>query len=166
MRIGMTIFYDKQTGNIIVNTGEREDYVKPTIEQYMNSYRELKERDPETIGYIELEVDEHQQDFEEGRLVGVNTETEELIFEYDDPDNPEEPIRQPPLTTQISAMGQSLAEMKLSNIQNQAVVNELGASVTNVKLQGLMQQQTISALGAELAAAKLEIIQLKGGEEA
>ena len=165
MRIGRTIFYDKQTGNIIVNTGEREDYVKPTIEQYMNSYRELKERDPETIGYIELEVDEYQQDFEEGRLVGVDPETEELIFDYSDPADPEaEPILQTPLSTKVTAMGQSLTEIKLTNIQNRTTMNGLGSELAGVKIQGMMQQQTISALGAELAAAKIEIMQLKGGE--
>lgn len=64
MEIGMKIYYELKTGNVIFNTGERIGIVAPTTrEQDFESYKLLAERVPETVGLIELEYRQHAQDF-------------------------------------------------------------------------------------------------------
>lgn len=73
MEIGMRIYYDIATGNIIVNTGERSgDVVETTREQDFNVYVALSDRVPETVGVMELEYGEYAQDFRECNGYKVN----------------------------------------------------------------------------------------------
>lgn len=118
MRIGRTIFYDKATGNIIVDTGEREDYVQPTPDQYIAAYRELAERVRESFDFITLEPDELAAEFEQAETYRVNPETGELEFAYRDPNAPEpgEPVYQPPLTTQVAELKAETAALNLAII--------------------------------------------------
>ena len=112
IKIGRKIYFDKQTGNIIVDTGEREGFVvESTIKQDFKTYTALAERVPETVSVIQLEYGQYYQDFVECISVRVNIEKlaelpddrkhEALEFTYPDPNQeepPEEPIYQPPLS--------------------------------------------------------------------
>lgn len=121
-KIGKRIFYDIETGNVIVDTGERQGFVKPTtVEQDINTYQALKERVRETFDYIELEFGQYAQDFAECSGYRVNPETKELEFSYPDPNNLEEP--QPyiePLSEQVARLEQ---ENQLLKVQIQVLVD-------------------------------------------
>ncbi|ASS76490.1 hypothetical protein CIG75_17010 [Tumebacillus algifaecis] len=64
MQIGRKIYYDKATGNVLVDTGERSgDVVETTIEQDFSSYVALAERVPATVGVLELPFGEFAENF-------------------------------------------------------------------------------------------------------
>ena len=64
MQIGRRIYYELATGNVIVDTGERQGAVVPTtIEQDFTTYAALAQRVPETVGVLELEFGQYAEDF-------------------------------------------------------------------------------------------------------
>ncbi|WP_449602819.1 hypothetical protein [Paenibacillus sp. Marseille-Q9583] len=109
MEIGKKIYYDKVTGNVLVDTGERSgSVVETTREQDFEAYKALAERKPESIGLIELEYSEHREDFDACNGYRVDPITGELEFSYPDPnekpDEPQEPQYIEPLSIQVAAM--------------------------------------------------------------
>lgn len=117
MNIGRKIYYDKATGNLIQNTGERSgDVTETTVEQDFLTYRALAERKPDTVGMIELEYGQYAQDFMEGRLEQIDLHTLEPLFSYPDPEQPNEPIvPQQPLTLQIASLKSEMEEKDREN---------------------------------------------------
>ena len=92
MKIGRRIYYDIATGNVILDTGERQGLVvATTVEQDIATYKALSERNSDTYDVLELEYGQYQQDFAESNGYRVNTETLELEFTYPDPNEPEAP---------------------------------------------------------------------------
>ena len=115
MKIGRRIYYDVATGNVIVDTGERQGFVKPTtVEQDIQTYQALSERNPETFDYIELEYGQYTQDFAACNGYRVNPETREIEFSYPDPSEPEAPlVYQKPLSEEIAETKQAIAELTI-----------------------------------------------------
>lgn len=112
MQIGRRIYFEKATGNVLVDTGEREGFVMPTtVEQDIEVYKALSERNRETFDYIELEYGQYAQDFIECNGYRVNPETKQLEFSYPNPSNPEqqEPVYKKPLSEQISELENATA---------------------------------------------------------
>jgi hypothetical protein len=108
-RIGRKIYYDKATGNVILDTGEKTGaVVETTIDQDFETYQALKERVRDTVGVIQLEYGQYAQDFAECNGYRVNPQTLELEFSYPDPNatEPQEPVYQKPLTEQIEELRQ------------------------------------------------------------
>lgn len=59
-QIGRRIYYDKSTGNAIIDTGEcRGDVIETTIEQDFQVYVALTERVRDTVGVLQLEYGEY-----------------------------------------------------------------------------------------------------------
>ncbi|MEK5640539.1 MULTISPECIES: hypothetical protein [Paenibacillus] len=55
-QIGRKIYFDKETGNVLLDTQEHVGFVvETTEEQDYESYLALKGRNPETVGVIKLE---------------------------------------------------------------------------------------------------------------
>ena len=76
-QIGRKIFYELATGNIIVDTGERQGAViATTIEQDIATFTALSERNRETFDVIELPFGYRAQDFAE--CVGYRVDVEAL----------------------------------------------------------------------------------------
>ncbi|MCM3133767.1 hypothetical protein M3629_13315 [Paenibacillus polysaccharolyticus] len=84
MQIGMKIYYEKQTGNVIVNTGERTGDVIPTTEeQDVATYFILKEHAPETVGMIQFKYGEFTADYAEGGVITrIDLDTLEPLVTY------------------------------------------------------------------------------------
>lgn len=114
-RIGRKIYYDKLTGNVLLDTGERVGFVLPTtIDQDFESYEELKQRVRETVGVIQLEYGQYAEDFAQCNGYRVNPETLELEFSYPDPNQPEAPqVFRKPLTEEVEETKQAVAELAL-----------------------------------------------------
>lgn len=56
MKIGRKIYYEKVTGNILLNTGEMQgDVIETTIDQDFQSYTALKNRTKDSIEAIQLD---------------------------------------------------------------------------------------------------------------
>src|SRR5699024_1232776 len=118
-KIGRRIFFDSKTGNVLINTGERQGFVKETtVEQDIENYKTLSERNRDTFDYIELEYGQYPQDFAECDGYRVNPETKELEFSYPDPneDEPQEPEYQEPLSEQVEKLKQK-SEMQDSTME-------------------------------------------------
>ncbi|MEL3959412.1 hypothetical protein NST17_19865 [Caldifermentibacillus hisashii] len=115
-RIGRKIYYDKATGNVILDTGERMGtVVETTIDQDFETYQALKERVRDTVGVIQLEYGRYSVDFAQCNGYCVNPETLELEFSYPDPNatEPQESVYQKPLTEQLKETQQAIAELTL-----------------------------------------------------
>jgi DNA repair exonuclease SbcCD ATPase subunit len=84
MEIGMKIYFEKATGNVVVNTGEQVGrlVVETTEDQDFATYKVLAERVRETIGVVKLKYGQFRREFAECNGYRVNPETETLEFTY------------------------------------------------------------------------------------
>lgn len=114
-RIGRRIYYEIETGNVIVDTGERAGFVMPTtVEEDIQTFKALSERNRETFDYIELPFGAYAQDFAACNGYRVNPETREIEFSYPDPSEPEAPlVFQKPLSEEIAETKQAIAELTI-----------------------------------------------------
>lgn len=100
----MKIYYDNTTGDVLW-TNSYSYYLEPSLDRDYEKLRALNQYEKSVISLLVLHDGQYAQDFKEGRLVGVNLETKEPIFEYPNPENPSEPIvPEKPLTTQIAEL--------------------------------------------------------------
>ncbi|GIO13042.1 hypothetical protein J19TS2_25970 [Cohnella xylanilytica] len=108
MEIGRKIYYDKSTGNTIIEIGERSgDVVETTQEGDFAAYVALQERVPGTVGVLQLEYGQFAQDFAEcsGYRVDVSGDEPTLQFSYPEGnEEPEEPVFQTPLSEQVKTL--------------------------------------------------------------
>ena len=104
VRIGRKIFYDSVTGEVIIDSGQYDNALKEkSIEELIETYAVLSERNRKTFDVIELEYDQYAQDFAESNGYRVSPETKQLEFSYPDSNEPE--VEQPyivPLSEQIA----------------------------------------------------------------
>jgi len=115
MRVGRRIYYDA-VGNVLVDTGERQGNVRETtLEEDFQVFVALSERNPETVGVVQLEYGQYTQDFAACNGYRVNPATLELEFSYPDPSQPEpqEPVYQKPLSEEVADLKQSIAELSM-----------------------------------------------------
>ena len=116
MYIGRKVYYDILTGMVLVDTGEKFGHVRETtMEEDFKTYKALSERNPETIGMIQLEYGQYAQDFRECNGYRINPETRQIEFSYPDPSQPEpqDPVYQKPLSEEIADLKQSIAELTI-----------------------------------------------------
>lgn len=128
MEIGMKIYYELQTGNVILNTGERAGSVVPTTrEQDFAAFKALNERVPDSVGVIKLEYRQHAQDFLNATGYRVDPKTEKLEFSYEpiNVDPPTEPVYQKPLTQQITELSAELSSTQREAADTQLALAEL-----------------------------------------
>jgi len=114
MQIGRRIYFDAITGNVLVDTGERQGFVTPTTpEQDIATYTALTERNPDSFAYIDLEYGQYMQDFAACNGYRINPETQQIEFSYPDPNEPEpqEPVYMEPLSEQVEAQSDAIAEL-------------------------------------------------------
>lgn len=106
MQIGRKIYYDLTTGNIILDTGERSgSVVETTLEQDFETYVSLSERNSNTIGHLQLEYGQYAEDFAQCNGYRVDPVTQQVLFSYPDPTEPEKPpVYRPPLTEQVEQL--------------------------------------------------------------
>lgn len=104
MEIGKKIFYDTSTGNVLIEVGERRGFVvETTLEQDIQTFKTLSERNPETFDFIKLVYGEYAQDFMECNGYRINPETKQLEFSYPEPGEvPPEPVYQAPLSVEVA----------------------------------------------------------------
>ena len=125
-KIGRRIYFDKATGNIILDKGEMQGaVVATTIDQDIATFTELSKRNRSTFDVIELPFGAYAQDFAERNGYRVNVETKAIEFSYPDPSQPDAPqVFGEPLTEQI-------AELKAQTQQMNDDLLSLSDFVTN-----------------------------------
>lgn len=114
--VGRKIYFDKLTGNIIQDTGEKLGNVRETTqEEDFQVYQTLAERVPETVGVIQLTYGQYAQDFQACNGYRVNPDTMQIEFSYPDPNiPPEEPVYRPPLTIEVEELKQEKLNLQLA----------------------------------------------------
>lgn len=112
MNIGKMIFYDRITGERIVDTGEWSNVnIKKTVDQQIVTYKELSERNRDTFDVLELDFGVYTQDFRECNGYRVNVETKTLEFRYPNPNEPDvEQPYQAPLSEKVAQLEVAQAE--------------------------------------------------------
>lgn len=121
MKIGKKIYFDIITGQVLVNIGERQgDVVRTSIEQDIDTFKLLSERNRESFDVLELAYGQYAQDFAECNGYGVNINLlstladdekhKALEFSYPDPNDVEtqEPVFRPPLSQQVQQLEHKL----------------------------------------------------------
>ena len=109
------IFYDRTTGERIQEIGRNGDFILPTVEQDIETFSSLSERNRDTFDVIDLEFNQYIQDFTEATGYRVNPDTKELEFSYSDPNEPEAPpVFVKPLTEQITEL--KVEQLKMSKV--------------------------------------------------
>ncbi len=118
MQIGRRIYYDKSTGEVIVDTGERSgDVVETTIDQDFMTYISLLERSRESVGMVQLDYGAYAADFSAGAMVSkIDLNNLTPLFVYPTPDEPSEP--QPSLSQKVDDIEkrQDLMQEALDNL--------------------------------------------------
>ncbi|MBP0725524.1 hypothetical protein J5Y03_10025 [Bacillus sp. RG28] len=84
MQIGRRIFFDIATGNVILDKGEMQgSVIETTVEQDIEVFKVLSERNRETFDYIQFEYGEFSKEFAECTSYRVNPTTKEIEFNHD-----------------------------------------------------------------------------------
>ncbi|MDR7001548.1 hypothetical protein [Neobacillus niacini] len=113
MQIGRRIYHEISTGNVILDTGERQgSVVATTIDQDIASFTVLSERNRDTFDVIELPFGAYSQDFAECNGYRVNVDTKAIEFSYPDPSQPDAPqVFQKALTEQVAELKAQTQQM-------------------------------------------------------
>ena len=104
------IYYDKTTGNKLVEVGYQGFVITPsTIEKDISDYPILSERNRDSFDVLELSFEDYSHDFAECNGYRVNVDTKELEFSCPDPNEPDAPqVFVKPLTVQIEEIKEVL----------------------------------------------------------
>jgi hypothetical protein len=107
MEIGRRIFFDKVTGEVILDI-QPQNGIIASVERNIEQFKVLSERNRETFDVLELPYGAYAEDFAQCNGYRVNPETLEIEFSYPDPNatEPQEPVYQKPLTEQIEELRQ------------------------------------------------------------
>lgn len=158
----MRIYYDKATGNVVQETGERSgDVIETTIEQDFLTYRALAERMPDTVGMIQLEYGDYAEDFQRGRLTRIDLKTEDLLFTY--PENPGQEPEPPKLSLEAKVLQlrtDLTARLEASEAETTAL--QLALAESNEALTASKAETTATQLA--LAEIYEQFVTLQGGE--
>ncbi|MCY9516378.1 cell division protein ZapB [Paenibacillus apiarius] len=133
--VGRRIYYDIQTGDVLLDTGERWGWVTPTTKkQDIQVYAALTERNSRSFDCIELDYGQYSNDFADCNGYHVNLETKQLEFSYPDPEEPGESgeagpdkpqIYRPPLSEEVDQLKQDNAALFLHNAELDAKSQQL-----------------------------------------
>ena len=109
-QIGSKIYYCLLTGNVIKIIGDMQGYVKETtLDEDIEIYTELKERDKDSIGLLQFNYGEYCKLSKGSTGVIVDLETKELIFSYEE--LPAEPIE----PTEIERIQEKISILEAEN---------------------------------------------------
>ncbi|WP_339219762.1 hypothetical protein [Paenibacillus sp. FSL W7-1332] len=108
VEIGSKIFFDADTGNVLITSPSQiapDDFHIHSVDELIQIYPVLRDRDRASFDVIELEYGQYTQDFAESTYWTVDPATKKILFTYRDPNNPEvPPTPQPALTEQLTAL--------------------------------------------------------------
>ncbi|HDR7311513.1 TPA: hypothetical protein QCX08_004021 [Bacillus cytotoxicus] len=92
MFVRQRVYYDRKTGVVITTTGNYEDgglLQEPTVEDDLKTYSALVEREAHTIGVIQLEKGQYQDEFAKCKSFRVDVNKKEILFDLSTDDKNE-----------------------------------------------------------------------------
>lgn len=144
----LKIYYEKETGEIIHQAFYNYE-IKPNLDSDYANLIALNSRVKESIALLVLRNGAYAQDFQEGRLIKIDPESQELIFEYPNPENPDEPIiPDKPLSVEIDEVKQEnkLLQQSLLELTSYAATQDERLATQE---QALLELSTVLAGGDE-----------------
>jgi hypothetical protein len=83
-KFGRRIYFDISTGNVILGIGERVgSVVQTTIEEDIQNFKSLSNRNEGTFDVIELAYGEYANEFKESTSYRINPITKDIEFNYE-----------------------------------------------------------------------------------
>lgn len=149
MKIGRRIYYDLSTGNVLLNTGERQGGVRPTtVEEDIQVYSVLSERNRDSFDVIELPFGAYSQDFAVSNDYRVNPETKQIEFRYPDPngEEPTEPVYQKSLSKELEDLKTENELLKASVLEMTTYAAEQDSRLATQE-QAMLELTTLIAGG-------------------
>lgn len=111
-QIGRKIYFENNTGNVILETSEMIGHViETTTEQDIANFTALAERQRDSFNVIKLEYGQFNEDFRTCNGYRVNVITKELEFSYPTTEQPQEPVYVEPLTVQVEKLKTENAQL-------------------------------------------------------
>jgi hypothetical protein len=107
MQIGRKIYYELQTGDVVLVVPEKFSGIETNKEQDFAMYETLSIRNPETVGVVELEYGQYSSDFQTCNSVRVDLASGDLLFNY--------PIFEQPLSVAVNALRTENTELRAQN---------------------------------------------------
>ena len=106
-QLGTKVYYCLFTGNLLKIIGDIQGYVRETsFNEYIEIYKELKERDRDSIGLLQFNYGEYPKLSKNSTGVMVDLESKELIFSYEElPQESQEP-------TEIEIMQEKISQLE------------------------------------------------------
>jgi hypothetical protein len=116
MQIGRKIYYEKLTGNVLLDTGERAgDVVPTTAEQDFVLYTVLQQYVPDEVGTVQLEYGQNQGKFGVYNY-SIDTTTGTLV--WGTAINPDTPIQQPTIEEQLAALNVQMIQLYFTLVKS------------------------------------------------
>ena len=106
-QIGRKIYYELQTGDVVLVVPEKFSGIETNKEQDFAMYETLSIRNPETVGVVELEYGQYSSDFQTCNSVRVDLASGDLLFNY--------PIFEQPLSVTVNALRTENTELRAQN---------------------------------------------------
>lgn len=141
MKIGMKVYFDVNTGNVIVITPEMTGPVMETTkEQDFKLYKALSELVPDNVDFVQFEYGRYQFDRFEGKeIVRIDLETNEPLFSKSVEEGQEPSLPVNSIDYQMNELKQELAKanerndkLEEENTLNQVALMELHAMMTSL----------------------------------
>ncbi|RAP29171.1 hypothetical protein C2W64_04118 [Brevibacillus laterosporus] len=115
--IGRKIYFDRVTGNVLVDTGERAGAVRETtLEEDFQTYVALSERVTTTVDCLQLEYGQYSDNFSKGYSYHINAETGEIVWNLTPP-QVEEREREKTLQEKVESLEKERQTLQLAVTQ-------------------------------------------------
>lgn len=110
MQVGKKIYYEKSSGNVILEIEEVQgSAAETTIEEDFASFVALSQRVPSTVGCLQLNFGDLSTEFAACSGYRVDITSNTIVFEYTPPATP-------PPTVSLEARIKALEDVQLANM--------------------------------------------------
>jgi hypothetical protein len=155
MEIGRKIYYEKSTGNVLVNTGEHQGAVKETtIDQDFQLYKALQDKTKDSVGVIQLNYGQLLDKFQSctGYSIDITKnpiDASAIVFSFTTPEATLEEVKK----AKISELENDCTKTKDGGFKSSCLGTEKifdSSSENRTLIVGLAMKASLIASGAKL----------------
>lgn len=160
VQVGAKIYYDKISGNVVLNTGEHSgDVIETSDEHDFVAYSALADRDPDSVSVLRLEYGAYASDYAAGGVITrIDLDTLAPLFTYPDPQGPETPSEPEP------ALSTKVATLESESTATQAALASTYEALIHSQEETTGAQLALADVYEQLVNMRAELDALKGGD--